>query len=367
MGRTIIHADLDAFYASVEQLDNPQLRGKPVAVGGAPESRGVVMTASYEARRFGVRSAMPMSRAMRLCPQLQRVSPRFGRYSDLSRVVMGIFRSVTPLVEPLSLDEAFLDVTGRHAEYGGVKGLGAYLKREVRRETGLTVSIGIATNKTVAKIASDKGKPDGLFIVPPGTEARFLAPLSVRSLWGVGPKTEQAFIRAGYRTVGDIARSTPHQLEAVFGRRGRDLWEMASGRDDRPVEPHRERKSIGSETTFPCDLRDGPELREHLSRLAEDVAQTLRVKGMLARTITVKLRYANFRTITRRSSRPEPTDDAEVVRSTAAMLLDNVTEEGDRFRLLGVQVSNLTFRQETRGHTPPSVEMQTLTLSGWDD
>src|SRR5450759_776129 len=205
MGRTIIHADLDAFYASVEQLDNPELRGKPVVVGGPPESRGVVAAASYEVRRFGVHSAMPMSRALRLCPATVRVSPRFDRYGEMSRQVMAIFRSVTPLVEPLSLDEAFLDVTGRHREYGGAKGLAEYLKRETKRQTGLTVSIGVGTNKTVAKIASDKEKPDGLVVVPPGTEAQFLAPLPVRALWGVGPKSEKVLIAAGFRTVGDLS------------------------------------------------------------------------------------------------------------------------------------------------------------------
>ena len=341
MGRTIVHADLDAFYASVEQLDKPELRGKPVVVGGPPESRGVVAAASYEVRKFGVHSAMPMSRALRLCPSVIRVSPRFDRYGQISRQVMAIFRSVTPLVEPLSLDEAFLDVTGRHREYGGAKSLAEHLKRTIKRHTGLTVSIGVGTNKTVAKIASDKEKPDGLVVVPPGTEAQFLAPLPVRALWGVGPKSERALIATGFRTVGDIAAAPPQHFETLFGSRGRELWEMASGNDDRAVITEYERKSVGAETTFPKDLPDGPELREELSRVAAHVAERLRNSGARARTIAIKLRYHNFQTITRQSSRPEPTDDEAEIAIAAGALLDNVVEEGDKFRLLGIHASKL--------------------------
>jgi len=212
MARTIIHADLDAFYASVEQLDRPELRGKPVVVGGAPEGRGVVMAASYEARAFGVRSAMPMARALRLCPELVRITPRFERYGEMSRQVMAVFRSVTPLVEPLSLDEAFLDVTEPVAARGGAEALARWLKAEVKDSTGLTLSLGVGTNKAVAKIASDRGKPDGLVIVPPGQEAGSLEPLPVRALWGVGPKTEEALAGAGVRTAGDLARADPARL-----------------------------------------------------------------------------------------------------------------------------------------------------------
>jgi DNA polymerase IV len=360
MGRTIIHADLDAFYASVEQLDNPELRGKPVVVGGSPESRGVVAAASYEVRRFGVHSAMPMSRALRLCPAAVRVSPRFDRYGEMSRQVMAIFRSVTPLVEPLSLDEAFLDVTGRHREYGGAKGLAEYLKREIKRQTGLTVSIGVGTNKTMAKIASDKEKPDGLVVVPPGTEAQFLAPLPVRALWGIGPKSEKALIAAGFRTVGDIAAASPLHFETLFGSRGRELWEMASGNDDRAVITEYERKSVGAENTFPKDLPDGPELREEMARVAAHVAERLRNSGTRARTIAINLRYHNFHTITRQSSRPEPTDDEAEIAATANALLAVVVEEGDKFRLLGIHASNLgEGGGEATGQLPmlPPLEM----------
>jgi DNA polymerase-4 len=345
--RTIIHADLDAFYASVEQLDNPDLRGRPVVVGGSPETRGVVAAASYEARKSGVHSAMPMSRALRLCPAAVRVSPRFDRYAEISRQVMGVFRSVTPLVEPLSLDEAFLDVTGRHDEYGGAKGLAVYVKNEVKRETGLTVSIGVGTNKTIAKIASDMKKPDGLVLVPPGAEARFLAPLPIRALWGVGPKSEEALTREGFARVGDIARANPARLERLVGSRGRELWEMANGRDDRPVVVDHERKSVGAETTFARDLPDGTELRGELHRLAREVAERLREKDLLARTVTLKLRYADFRTISRQSSRPEPTDDESEIAATAAALLDAVAAPGDSYRLLGIQCAKLSLGRRT--------------------
>lgn len=352
MGRTIIHADLDAFFASVEQRDNPHLRGKPVVVGGPPGARGVVAAASYEARRFGVRSAMPMSRALRLCPQAVRVSPRFHRYAEVSRQVMAIFRSVTPLVEPLSLDEAFLDVTVQAAGYGGPEALARHLKERVRRETGLTVSIGVGSNKTVAKIASDMGKPDGLVVVPAGEEAAFLAPLPVRALWGIGLKTEARLAEAGIRTVGDLAAAEPELAARLLGSRAPLFQAMACGRDDRPVETMHERKSVGAESTFPRDLPDGPELRRRLREMAGEVARRLRAEGVKAGTITLKLRYADFRTVTRQRTLPVPTDEAEEVARAAEALLDalpagrqGAAAPGDRFRLLGIQGSRLVRRE----------------------
>ncbi|HEY7801494.1 MAG TPA: DNA polymerase IV, partial [Dehalococcoidia bacterium] len=229
--RTILHADMDAFYASVEQRDRPELRGTPVVVGGSPEGRGVVAAASYEVRAFGVRSAMPMSRALRLCPEAVRVSPRFDRYGEVSRQVMAVFRQMTPLIEPLSLDEAFLDITEQVNPYGGAEAAARWLKTEVRRVTALNVSIGGGTNKTVAKIASDAGKPDGLLIVPPGGERAFLAPLPIRALWGVGPKAEAALAAAGVHTIRDLASADPGQLERMLGSRGPVLAEMARGID----------------------------------------------------------------------------------------------------------------------------------------
>ena len=342
MVRAIVHADLDAFYASVEQLDNPELRGRPVVIGGPPEARGVVAAASYEARRLGVRSAMPMSRALRLCPEAVRLPPRFDRYGEISRRVMALFRSITPLVEPLSLDEAFLDVTGQVDRYGGTEELARHVKQEVKERTGLTVSIGAGTNKSVAKIASDMGKPDGLVVVPPGREAAFLEPLPVRALWGVGPKVERALTQAGLRTVGDIAKADVSMLDTLFGSRGRMLHEMARGHDERPVQTEYERKSVGAETTFPRDLADGPELRQELMRIAREVAQRLQHQKTRARTIVLKLRYANFRTITRQASRPEPTDAFEEIASSANALLDKVLHKGDNFRLVGIHATKLS-------------------------
>jgi DNA polymerase-4 len=287
-----------------------------------------------------------MSRALRLCPGAVRLSPRFERYAELSRQVMDVFHSVTPLVEPLSLDEAFLDVTGRLHPYGGLRGLAVHLKKEVRRRTGLALSIGAGTNKTVAKIASDLGKPDGLLLVAPGSEARFLADLPVRSLWGVGPRAEKVLHEAGYRTIGDIAAAAPEALEARFGSRGRDLWDMANGRDERPIVTEWERKSVGAETTFPRDLEDGPELRSELHRIAVDTTRRLNGGGFLARTIAIKLRYSNFRTISRQSTRAEPTDDESEIEAAANALLDRVVQEGDRFRLIGIHCSNLVESEQ---------------------
>lgn len=341
MRRTIIHADLDAFYASVEQLDNPELRGKPVVVGGPPEARGVVAAASYEARRFGVRSAMPMSRAMRLCPEAVRVPPRFARYGELSRRVMAIFRALTQLVEPLSLDEAYLDVSAIVHREGDAERIARDLKRQVNEATGLTLSVGVGSNKSVAKIASDAGKPDGLIVVPRGGEATFLAPLPVRALWGVGPKTEQVLARAGIKTIGDLASRSEAAAERLLGSHGMMLHEMARGVDERGVETTHERKSVGAETTFASDLADGPELRAELAQIVEQVAQRLQHARVRARTVAIKLRYSNFKTITRQASLAAPVDDAATIGRVAAQLLDRQAEAGDRFRLLGVHCSKL--------------------------
>ena len=348
MPRTILHADLDAFYASVEQMDDPKLRGRPVVVGGPPEARGVVAAASYEARRFGVRSAMPMSRALRLCPQAVQLSPRFDRYAEVSRQVMAIFRDVTPLVEPLSLDEAFLDAT-EAAAGAGTESLAREIKRRVKEETGLTVSIGVGTNKTVAKIASDREKPDGLVVVTPGEEASFLGPMPVRSLWGVGPKAEEALAGMGVRTIGGLAQADVAALTVRFGVRGQWFHRMANGLDDRPVETEHERKSVGAETTFPRDLSDGPELRQLMGRVAQDVAGRLRDKGVKARTVVLKLRYSDFRTITRQTGLAEGADSAEQLAAAAGALLDKTARPDDRFRLLGIHGTNLQTSDSASG------------------
>ncbi|MBI5283812.1 MAG: DNA polymerase IV [Chloroflexi bacterium] len=341
MPRTIIHADLDAFYASVEQLDRPELRGKPVVVGGSPEGRGVVAAASYEARRFGLRSAMPMSRALRLCPDAVRVSPRFDRYAELSRQVMAIFRALTPLVEPLSMDEAFLDVTGWVEDGVAPDQIARELKREVREKTGLTLSIGAGSSKSIAKVASDLEKPDGLVVVQPGTEAAFLAPMPIRVLWGVGPKTEQVLVRAGIRTVDDLARRTEKDAERLLGSHGAFLRDLARGIDDAPVVTEHERKSVGAEETFAEDIAGGPKLRAELRRIAERVAQRMQRAGVRAHTVAIKLRYADFTTVTRQSSLKVAVDGVEEIDAIAARLLSDIAQPGDRFRLLGIQCSRL--------------------------
>lgn len=288
---------------------------------------------------------MPMSRALRLCPQAVRVSPRFDRYAEVSARVMAVFREVTPLVEPLSLDEAFLDVSEQVAVRAGpnaAEEVARELKERVKRETGLTVSIGVGSNKTIAKIASDKGKPDGLVVVPPGEERAFLASLPVRSLWGVGPRAEDELAAMGIRTVEELARADVSDLVERFGVRGRWFHRMANGLDERPVETEHERKSVGAETTFPRDLSDGPELRAVLERVAGEVAGRLNKEGVKARTVVLKLRYADFRTITRQISLGEPVDSAERLVAAAAGLLEKTNQPGDRFRLLGIHAANLT-------------------------
>jgi DNA polymerase-4 len=341
MARTIIHADLDAFYASVEQLDHPELRGRPVVVGGSPEGRGVVAAASYEARAFGVRSAMPMTRALRLCPDAVRVSPRFDRYAAISKRVMAIFRALTPLVEPLSLDEAFLDVSGWVTDGANPENIARELKREVREKTQLTLSVGVASNKSVAKIASELRKPDGLVVVPSGAEAEFLAPLPIRALWGIGPKTEHALHFAGIRTIGDLARRSLADAERLLGSHGAALHAMARGIDERPVEIERERKSVGAETTFAQDLPDGSELRMKLHDIASEVARRLATSHVKAQTVALKLRYADFHTVTRQSSLKSATDEAFDIEAIGRVLLNAIVAEGDRFRLLGIQCSRL--------------------------
>ncbi len=348
MTRWIAHADLDAFYASVEQLDDPSLRGRPVVVGGRPESRGVVAAASYEARRFGVRSAMPMSRALRLCPQVVRVSPRFDRYHELSRQVMAVFRSVTPLIEPLSLDEAFLDVTEAVPAHGGPEGMARHLKASVRQSTGLVLSVGIGSNKTVAKIASDLGKPDGLVVVGQGEEASFLAPLPVGRLWGVGPKTAARLETAGVTTVARLAGLDATTAERLLGSRGQMLVAMAGGRDNRRVETARERKSVSSETTFARDVADGPDLRRTLGRLTDDVAAHLARSSLRARTVTLKARYSDFRTVTRSLTPSRSVSTAVEIGEVIDTLMNSLALGEQRLRLVGVQCSNLTDRVEAQ-------------------
>ena len=350
--RHIIHADLDAFYAAVEQLDNPELRGKPVLVGGSPQSRGVVATASYEARVFGVHSAMPMATAVRQCPHGIVVRPRFDRYREMSRRVMDIFHEVTDLVEPLSLDEAYLDVT--EAVEGGKLPLGVAidLKRRVNNETGLNVSIGLGTCKSVAKIASDLEKPDGLVVVAPGEERDFLAPLAVGKLWGIGPKTVERLHQDGVATIGDLATQPDDWFARRFGKRAAAIHAKALGQDDDPVKTERSPKSISAETTFAEDLSEPQELRETLDRLSTNVAGSLERKGIRGRTVTIKLRLADFTTLTRQATLPRYTYAVEDIQQTGWTLLSAELAPGKAFRLLGVGMSGFESEVERPWQLP---------------
>src|SRR5512139_948855 len=319
--RTILHLDLDAFYASVEQLDDPALRGRPVIVGG-PSRRGVVCAASYEARRFGVRSAMPTARARRLCPDGVFLPPRFERYGALSERVFGVYRRYTPLVEPLSLDEAFLDVTASRALHGGGAEIAAAVKRAVRAECGLAVSAGVADVKLAAKIATDLGKPDGLVVVPPGGTAAFLAPLPVARLWGVGHVTEEALRRVGVATIGDLARTPEAALAAALGAsHAKALRALAVGDDSREVVPDEAAKSIGAEDTFGDDLRGRAALEPELLAQAARVGRRLRAAGLAGHVVTLKVKYSDFTAITRRTTLERPTDDDHAIADAARRLL----------------------------------------------
>ncbi|HVW34313.1 MAG TPA: DNA polymerase IV [Acidimicrobiia bacterium] len=339
--RTILHVDLDAFYASVEVLEDPRLRGKPVLVGGTGP-RGVVAAASYEARRFGVHSAMPMGRARRLCPAAVVLPPRFDLYRAKSRAVHEIFESFTPFIEPIALDEAFLDVSGARRLFGDGAEIGAAIRERVRTTTGLTASVGVAPNKLLAKLASDDAKPDGMLVVEPGTELAFLHPHPVGRLWGVGPATRARLARFGVETIGDLARVPEASLVDALGRaHGSHLHALAKGSDDRPVNPERESKSISQEETFPRDVADKEALRGVARRMAERVGAKLAEHGLSGRTVTIKVRFPDFRTITRSVTLPEAFSGPADISGLALGLLDRVDTRGG-IRLLGVGVSNLS-------------------------
>jgi DNA polymerase-4 len=343
--RTILHLDLDAFYASVEQLDNPPLRGRPVIVGG-PSRRGVVCAASYEARRFGVRSAMPTARARKLCPDGVFLSPRFERYGELSDRVFGIYRRYTPLVEPLSLDEAFLDVTASRALHGDGRKIAGAIKGAVRSECGLAVSAGIAEVKLAAKIATDLGKPDGLVEVPPGGVAAFLAPLPVSRLWGVGHVTEEALRRIGVATIGDLAGTPDAALASALGAtHARDLRALARGDDPREVVPDEAAKSIGAEETFGEDLAGAGALERELLAQAGRVGRRLRAAAVAGRVVTLKVKYADFTLVTRRATLERPTDDDRAIFETARALLARV-DLARSVRLTGISVSGFAGEAE---------------------
>jgi DNA polymerase-4 len=347
--RRILHVDMDAFYASVEQRDHPELRGRPVAVGGAPTGRGVVCAASYEARAHGVRSAMPMARAVRLCPTLVIVPPDFAKYRAVSAQVFAIFRRATSLVEPLSLDEAYLDVTENHwGEPLGVA-VARRIKQAIREEVGLTASAGVAPNKFLAKIASGWKKPDGLTVIAPDRVKAFLEALPVDALWGVGPVTARRLRALGIARLVDVRTVADDRLRQAVGSQAEWLRELAWGRDPRPVQPDRPRKSVGSEETFAADLVDLDRIRAETAELARHGARWLGRHGQLARTVTLKVRYGDFTTVTRRHTAEAPTaDEGELVGRALALLAR--TEAGRRpVRLVGVSLHNLVGTAEAVG------------------
>jgi nucleotidyltransferase/DNA polymerase involved in DNA repair len=342
MARTVLHVDMDAFYAAIEQRDRPELRGRPVVVGADPKGgrgRGVVSTASYEARRSGVHSAMPISVAFRLCPSGVYLPVDMERYAAVSKQVMGILRRFTDRVEPVSIDEAFLDVTASERAFGSGERIATRLKAEIRDELQLTASVGVAVNKLVAKIASDMRKPDGLVVVPAGTERRFLAPLPVRRLWGVGPKLEEQLVKLGVQKIGDLQRLEPARLKRRLGSHGHDLLRLAAGEDEREVLADAgEAKSLGQEHTYEQDQADPGVLRRTLLSLSDAVAGRLRHQGLRGRTITLKYRDQGFVTRTRSETLGVPTDEGDVVFGVARRLFEGV-HAGKRVRLLGIYVS----------------------------
>jgi DNA polymerase IV len=346
--RAITHIDMDAFYASVEQRDNPELRGLPVIVGADPRGRGVVSACSYEARVFGVHSAMPISRAYRLCPQGVYVPVDMAKYARVSGEIMAILAEFSPLVEPVSVDEAFIDLTGTESLWGPPLEAVRGIKARIKRQTGLTASAGLAANKFIAKVASDLRKPDGLVVVDPGREPEFLAPLPIERLWGVGKATAKELQAIGISTIGQLQRVTPRALVARLGPHGPDLLDLAFGRDARAVEPFSPPKSMGAETTFERDCVDAARLEETLRYQAERVARELRAEGLAACRVTLKLRWADFKTLTR-SHTADPTQDGLEIYRRATMLLSR-ERLIQAVRLIGVSAS--TFRAQASGQLP---------------
>ncbi|MFN0053757.1 MAG: DNA polymerase IV [Planctomycetales bacterium] len=346
----ILHVDMDAFYASVEERDRPELAGKPLIVAGSPRERGVVSAANYAVRHFGVRSAMPTATALRLCPQVTIVPPRHARYAEVSGQIRDILLRYTPLVEPLSLDEAFLDVSGSERLFGPAPAIGRTIQREIREALALTASVGVAPNKFLAKIASDLQKPNGFVVVDPARIQEFLDPLPVGRLWGVGRVTEQTLQSLGVRTIADVRALAEDDLRQRFGEWGGHLWRLSRGIDDRTVIPDRESKSISHETTFATDLEDHAALRGWLRELTEQVAWRMRRHGLRGRTVHLKIRFASFQTITRSSTLPRATDLTDEIWRAASTLLETKLSEGvPRIRLIGVGVSGFDGGREVQG------------------
>lgn len=352
-----MHVDMDAFYVSVELLRRPELAGKPVIVGGLG-GRSVVLSASYEARRFGVRSAMPMASARRLCPQAQILEPHQDVYRKVSARIMAIFESITPLVEPLSVDEAFLDIAGSMRRLGPPRRIGELVRSRVSQELGITASVGIASTKFVAKIASTKSKPNGLLLVPREETISFLHALDVSALWGVGAKTREALARVGINTVYDVAHTPPAVLQRLLGATGRHVYDLSWGRDARAVTPVRVEKSIGAEETFARDVDEDEVLETELLRLAHRTAARMRAAGLQSRSVSLKLRYADFSTLTRSRTLTEPVDSAQLLYEAVRGLLAGLGRRPMSVRLIGLRAENL----ETADGAA-----QQLTLDGRDD
>ena len=341
--RTIMHIDLDAFFVSVEQASNPELRGKPVVVGGKPGSRGVVATASYEARAFGLHSAMPLATAVRLCPQAIFIEGDYSHYAEVSKKFMAILVDFSPFLEPMGLDEAYMDVTGFESLHGSIRQMALKIKQRVKSELGVIASIGIASCKVVAKVASDESKPDGLIEVPPGAEASFLAPMAIRKLPGVGKKTEQVLNGLGIRTIGQLAKMPSTTLKSRFGVFGDMLYRHANGIDGSPVIPPEEAKSISRETTFEGDTHDVVYLSATMRYLSEKVGADLRGLGKQAKCVSIKVRYADFTTISRQRTLSQLTDLDDTIFQTGNELLQKaITTERQAVRLIGIGVSSFS-------------------------
>ena len=339
-GCTVLHVDMDAFYASASLLSRPELVGTPVIIGGG--NRGVVLSATYEARRFGVASAMPMSRARRLCPQATVIAPDHALYARISAAVMATFDTITPVVEPLSLDEAFLDVSGSVRRLGNPARIGQLIRDTVHDEQGITCSVGVAPTKFVAKLASGLAKPDGMVVVPRDEVVGFVQQLPVGALWGVGDKTEEALVRLGLRTVADIAHTPQETLRRALGDSlGPHLHDLSWGRDPRHVEPVRREKSIGSDETFEHDVDDPAYIHRELLKLSDRTAARVRSAGMMGRTVSIKVRFADFTTITRSRTLRDPTDVSRDIYATARSLFDGLGLQRARIRLVGVRMEGL--------------------------
>ena len=353
MRRWIMHVDMDAFFASIEQLDHPEYKGHPVIVGGL-SSRGVVATCSYEARKFGVHSAMPISRAKKLCPEGIYVYPRMDRYKEVSHQIFSIMKEFTPHIEPLSIDEAFLEVSGMSTMYSGPKALGRAIKDRVFEETGLIISAGLAPNKFLAKLASDLDKPDGLVVIPYGREKEILAPLPIKRIWGVGPRTEKILKTGGFHLMRHI-QALPDEscLIPLVGNQARRIWELANGIDDRPVETNRKIQSIGAEETYEEDLTDGSAIELEFRYFANRLSKRLRNRNLLGHTVSIKVRYDDFTTVSRQKRLDTPSDHEHVFFETALLLWNKLMQD---------KTSGLTFMDP-----PGPIRLLGLTVSGLDE